>query len=88
MKDKIRSPLESPQPAIPAKPLTTKSADSSDTPASLIIADEILLIQDEITHEAEQVLGKEIGKQQTAATACEVIKKELAAKAAKISPQP
>jgi hypothetical protein len=88
MKDKIRSPLKSPQPANLDKSLTTKSSDSSDTAASLIIADEILLIKDEIAHEAEQVLGKEVGKQQTAATACEVIKKELAVKAAKISPQP
>jgi hypothetical protein len=88
MEDKIRSPLVPVQLSIPVEPLVAKSADSPDTPVCLIIADEVLIIKTEITDEAEQVLGKEVSKQQTAVTACAVIKKELAAKAAQIYPQP
>ncbi len=49
----------------------------SENPDGLVLNDEILIMKDEIASEAEKIAGQEIGKKQTSATACEILKKEL-----------
>lgn len=58
------------------------------SPSYLVLEDKISTMKDEIANEAAQIVGQEIGKQQTSATACKVIKKELVDKAGQIYGKP
>jgi hypothetical protein len=65
--------------AIPTKSTAEAPLGSA---GGFVLEDEILIMKDEIANEAEKIASQEIGKQQTSATACGMIKKELANKAA------
>lgn len=85
MEEKIRSPLVPSKLPIAAE---SKEGEQDSAPSYLVLEDKISIIKDEIASEAAQITSQEIGKQQTSATACEVIKKELVDKAGQIYNKP